>query len=412
MRISMAQVLLSAQHRQEQHYTRTEHLSAGFATRNGAWGVQQRADGRVAAQHLTAQANKPAQQLDEYLERSMQDSKVLKANQPPLQAPQANQPVPKNKTAVTTPQQTAVQPLSAAVEASPQEKANIQLITAAIEGISGKKIRLAEQQELVLETAESIDPATFQPAATPAQTASFNGTPPPDPNPQSAPPTETAFGLHYRKTETYSESESMTFSAQGRIHTADGAEITVDVEVNMSRQFYSENTLDIKMEGVLKDPLVVNFAAPAAALTQTKYRFDIDSDGQDDQIHFVSPGSGFLALDRDDNGAIDNGRELFGATSGNGFNDLAAFDTDGNRFIDSGDPVYDRLRIWSKDQEGNDSLVALGQRGIGAIYLDHAATSFSLKNEHNQLAGMVRSSSFFLREDGSSGSIQQIDLVV
>lgn len=120
----------------------------------------------------------------------------------------------------------------------------------------------------------------------------------------------------------------------------------------------------------------------------------------------------FLALDRNGNGTIDNGQELFGATSGNGFNELAAFDADGNQFIDSGDPIYNRLRIWSKDQEGNDNLVALGQQQIGAIYLGHMATPFSLKNAQNQLAGQVQASSFFLREDGSSGSIQQIDLVV
>ena len=196
------------------------------------------------------------------------------------------------------------------------------------------------------------------------------------------------------------------------MQTADGQQIEVDLDLTMSRKFVSEQHIDVRAQGVLQDPLVVNFDGPAASLTQTQYQFDIDSDGQEDQIHFAGPGTGFLALDRNGNDTVDDGTELFGAQTGNGFGELAAFDDDGNQFIDSGDSIFDRLRIWSKDDTGGDRLMALGQRGIGAIYLGHMATPFSIKDSFNQLQGMVRSSSFFLREDGSAGSVQQVDLVV
>ena len=89
------------------------------------------------------------------------------------------------------------------------------------------------------------------------------------------------------------------------------------------------------------------------------------------RISFVGPGSGFLALDQNGDGTVNDGSGLFGARTGNGFHELAAYDDDGNGWIDEGDSVYVGLRIWEKDAEGNDRLMALGKRGLGAIFLGH-----------------------------------------
>jgi hypothetical protein len=70
------------------------------------------------------------------------------------------------------------------------------------------------------------------------------------------------------------------------------------------------------------------------------------------------------------------------------------------------------LRIWSKDAEGQDQLVSLGQRGVGAIYLGHVTSPFSIKDTDNNLLGQVRSSGIFLQENGVAGTVQQIDLSV
>lgn len=56
--------------------------------------------------------------------------------------------------------------------------------------------------------------------------------------------------------------------------------------------------------------------------------------------------------------------------------------------------------------------MALGEKGVGAIYLNHLATPFSIKDGNNELLGQVRDSSIFLGDDGSVGTIQQIDLAV
>jgi hypothetical protein len=219
-------------------------------------------------------------------------------------------------------------------------------------------------------------------------------------------------GLDFHRYQLHSESESTAFSAQGTVKTVDGKEINLQLGLTMSRSFVSENKVDIQGRSVLKDPLVINYGGAAASLTERKFSFDIDSDGTADQISFLNQGSGFLALDKNGDGKIDNGSELFGTQSGNGFADLATSDVDHNGWIDENDPIYDKLRIWSKDASGKDQLLALGQAGVGAIYLGSAASQFSLKDGANQLDGQIRSSGIFLRDDGTSGTVQQVDLVV
>ncbi len=149
-----------------------------------------------------------------------------------------------------------------------------------------------------------------------------------------------------------------------------------------------------------------------AALGEQNFRFDLDSDGKLDTISFAAPGSGFLALDINENGSIDDGSELFGPKSGNGFNDLAAYDSDGNSWIDENDPIYNKLRIWSMDTSGALKLEALGKVGVGAIYLGNVETSYRLLNNTNQERGTLARSGIFLNENGTAGTIQHVDLAV
>ena len=181
----------------------------------------------------------------------------------------------------------------------------------------------------------------------------------------------------------------------------------------MKREFFQESDLSIrKGDGVRKDPLVINFNGTATQLTDTKFSFDLDSDGNAEKISFVGAGSGFLALDKNGNGAIDNGSELFGTQSGNGFADLSAYDINGNNWIDENDAVYSKLQVWSKNAAGKNTLSTLAKLNIGALYLGNVATPFDLKNSANDLQGQVRSSGIYVREDGSAGTLQQVDLVV
>ena len=219
------------------------------------------------------------------------------------------------------------------------------------------------------------------------------------------------FGAVYTSHASQYESESTNFTAQGKILTADGKVIDFSTRLTMNRERYSEQNVTIKAGEALKDPLVVNFNGNAAQLTQTKFQFDLNTDGTKEQMSFVAPGSGFLALDKNGDGIINNGSELFGPGTGSGFNELTSYDSDGNGWIDENDPVFNSLQIWTKDSAGNDQLFTLGQKGVGALYLGSAATPFSMKNADNSLAGQVRSTGIFLGENGTVGTLQQVDLV-
>jgi hypothetical protein len=219
------------------------------------------------------------------------------------------------------------------------------------------------------------------------------------------------FGMAYNYHESYSEQENMEFSAKGIVVTEDGENIDLDINLNMSRTFYTEQNVQIRTGSALKDPLVINFSGKATELTQQKFSFDIDADGSMDQISFVNEGSGFLALDINNDQSINDGSELFGALTGSGFVDLREHDVDENDWIDENDAIFQKLRIWTKSSSGEDRLVSLGQKGIGAIYLGNINSPFAIKDSENELQGEVRSTGMFLREDGSGGTVQQIDLV-
>jgi len=155
-------------------------------------------------------------------------------------------------------------------------------------------------------------------------------------------PRREGWGFEYHRTETYYEREQLSFTAQGQVRTADGKTITFDVQLNMSREFMSSNSVLIKAGDALIDPLVINYDGLAAELTENKFAFDINADGTLENISFLQPGSGFLVLDLNGDGVINDGSELFGPQTGDGFAELAAYDLDGNGWIDEGDEVYVR----------------------------------------------------------------------
>lgn len=157
---------------------------------------------------------------------------------------------------------------------------------------------------------------------------------------------------------------------------------------------------------------MINFDGNSVQLTDTKYSFDLDADGESDQISFVDAKSGFLTIDRNGDGKINDGSELFGPKTGDGFTELESYDSDHNNWIDENDPIYAELHIWSKDSQGNDLLTSLKQKGIGAIYLNHEDTPFKISDNRNNAQGELWSSGIYVSEVGIIGTMQQIDLIV
>ena len=157
------------------------------------------------------------------------------------------------------------------------------------------------------------------------------------------------------------------------------------------------------------DPLVINLDTNIAQVSDQKFFFDLDQDGKEEEISSLKSGSGFLALDLNGDGVINDGGELFGTKSGNGFADLAKYDSDGNGWIDEADAIWEKLLIWTKDEDGNDKLYHLSELGVGAIGLGRTSTQFALNSEKdNSHNAMIRSTGIFLYENGNVSTVQHL----
>lgn len=207
------------------------------------------------------------------------------------------------------------------------------------------------------------------------------------------------------------ETESTSFSTTGTVRTADGREIKFGLEMNMSRSFaeyYEQNHTIAEVQ--VCDPLVINLDGNLAGLSDQKFTFDLDNDGILDTISRLKQGSGYLALDQNGDGVINDGSELFGTKSGNGFRDLAGYDWDGNGWIDEDDEIFDKLLIWTQDENGNDVLYHLKDAGVGAICLESVSTDFTLNGENHATNGYIRQTGVFLYENGDAGTVQHLDV--
>lgn len=210
---------------------------------------------------------------------------------------------------------------------------------------------------------------------------------------------------------SYEESESTSFSTKGTVRTSDGREISFNLDVFMSRSFseYFEEEMEMLQIDTC-DPLVINFDGDVAELSDQKFYFDIDGDGILDEVSQLGSGSGYLALDKNGDGIINDGNELFGPQSGNGFGDLAAYDDDGNGWIDENDAIWSKLKIWCKNPDGTDSLYTLAEKGVGAICLSSVGTDYALTGASNNVNGYIRRTGIFLYENGNVGTVQHVDL--
>ena len=218
------------------------------------------------------------------------------------------------------------------------------------------------------------------------------------------------WNIEYSSTTVHYEAQQLLVSVGGTVTTGDGRAIAFTLDLGLSREYSSIDQEEVKTGAVKVDPLVINFTGGLPGLSDTKFAFDINSDGSDELVYATASGSGFLALDSNGDGNINNGSELFGPATGSGYSELSKYDSDQNGWIDENDGIFTKLSIWTKNESGNDKLLTLNEAGIGALSLNAVASPFSLTDGANQLKGQVQNTGIYLTEQGKVGVMQQIDL--
>ncbi|MTW20947.1 hypothetical protein [Allochromatium palmeri] len=155
------------------------------------------------------------------------------------------------------------------------------------------------------------------------------------------------------------------------------------------------------------DPLVLDLGGSGITTTglESGVDFDLNGDGRLERMSTVTGDTWFLALDWNDSGRIDDGRELFGDQNGaaHGFAELARHDDNSDGRIDDQDAVFARLRLVQFETDGSQTSQTLEQADVAAIELAYKNTHQAL-DAYDQVAQTGR----FVRADGRQGEAADI----
>ena len=171
------------------------------------------------------------------------------------------------------------------------------------------------------------------------------------------------------------------------------------------------------------DPMILDLDGDGIeTMTAGQYQgalFDHNKDGIRTATGWVKPDDGLLALDRNGDGIINNGGELFGdstlladgSRAAHGYAALAELDSNGDGKVDAADEKFADLRVW---RDLNSDGISTASELFTLEELGIASLDTAYKNTHTGLAGgntLVQQGSF-TKADGSSGQMGDVNFVV
>lgn len=267
--------------------------------------------------------------------------------------------------------QTNKLPLEADAEPNAEHQLSMQIVSQLFKQVTG--------QDLAITTPDQLpNQATGATAQLPGQA----------PVPASA--NQPANGLNYQLSQTYLQTQRLTFSAEGLISTKDGQGIKFSVSLSMSQLFFSQTNVSANVgPGKQSSPLQVSYNGMAAELTSTEFSFSIDQGGSADHIALPSspanaPSAPALAVQSERENDQDQERD----TQKPG--DLQ------QAFASLAQTFFKSMRLWQHQQDGSQLLLALGDQKLGSVYVGHLgkplATESTQTNDTNLVnadAGLV-----------------------
>ncbi len=183
-------------------------------------------------------------------------------------------------------------------------------------------------------------------------------------------------------------------------------QIVVNLKMEMAVYDENENPVpetppvveECEFEERIASPLVLDFSKnqkfETTSLLESKTKFDLTRDGIKEKTGWIKKNTALLAMDRNGNGIIDNGNELFGeftrAIDGNlhqngytALKELLKDSTMCTNFIESSNPYFSRLRLWFDENEDGisqkEELKTLKEMGVTAIDTNYQESPLSVQ---------------------------------
>ncbi|MBV6389634.1 MAG: hypothetical protein JNIBNLAF_01281 [Nitrosomonas europaea] len=168
-----------------------------------------------------------------------------------------------------------------------------------------------------------------------------------------------------------------------------------------------------------RDPIILDLdgdGLETVGLASNVY-FDHDGDGVLTRTGWVGKNDALLVWDRNADGVIDTGAELFGdftplsngTLAPNGFAALASLDANGDGILDASDPAFTELKLWRDvSQDGvsqGGEFITLAEAGIVSLNLAN-----TLKNQRLSNGNMLSREGSFTRADGSTSAMGEFKL--
>ena len=156
---------------------------------------------------------------------------------------------------------------------------------------------------------------------------------------------------------------------------------------------------------VLQDPFVLDLDGDGielGTLADSQAYFDLNGDGFATRTSWLKGDDGFLALDRNQDGKINDITELFGSPDRTGYEELSELDSNADGVIDKADERFAELLVWQDVNEDGisqaDELKSLTEAGIVSISLTHESVT------DQQGDGQLARRGSFTWKDGTQGT--------
>ena len=283
---------------------------------------------------------------------------------------------------------------------SDEDLKKIRLLEMLLERLTGKKFRFnylaLRDVRKALKHAES---APAPQAAAPAQA-------------NASSPAPVGWGIHFHHESSQYMKETVDFQSKGSVVTEDGQQIDFQLNYHFSQEYWSSHSIDFKAGDALIDPIVIRLEEAPLRFSDDPIVFDLDIDGNNDQFRVPIDTAGMLFYDRNGNHVADDGSELFGPTSGKGFEELKALDSDQNGWIDEGDHAFKDMRIWIRSGDGSNKYLGLIEAGVGALFVGSAQTEAGLYTQDLTQLGKMKQSGMYLKESGQVGLLHELDFKI